>query len=172
MKTSPRQQEILRAAGAFATVERYQGSLPKRQALVFPKDDLHFLEDAGLLERIKLSYPCGRTLAGWRLTPAGTYVLPDTAPDAEPELAPEHLRILNDVYHYSRISGFHGMMPKELARQYDKDDVEDLFAHGFLLRIRIKDAGKGWVVSSKGVAALRRRLARAEACSAEPPREA
>ncbi|WP_428562691.1 MAG: hypothetical protein ACP59X_22050 [Solidesulfovibrio sp. DCME] len=169
MKPSPRQLEILRAAAAFATVERYQGSLPKRQALLFSKDDLHRLEEAGLLERIKLSYPCGRTMAGWRLTPTGKQALPPADSVADHELFPEHMRILNDIYHYSRITGFHGMMPRELAKQYDKDDMEDLFGHGYLLRIRIKDAGKGWVVSNKGLAALRRAL-RPEASPAGPAR--
>ncbi|WP_300160981.1 hypothetical protein [Solidesulfovibrio sp.] len=160
MKLPPMQQEILRAAAAFATVERYQGALPRRQALLYSKKDLAALEEAGLLERIKLSYPCGRTMAGWRLTEAGRLELPQAETPEEPELMPEHLRILNDVYHYSRLSTFRGMMPGDVARrQCDKDDLEDLFNHGYLLRIRVKNDGKakGWVVSNKGLAALRRR---------------
>lgn len=159
MKISPRQQDILKAAAAFATVERYQGTLPRRQALLYAKDDLRVLDDAGLLECVKLSYPCGRSMAGWRLTEAGRSALPEPEAADEPELLPEHLRILNDVYHYSRLSAFRGMMPQDLARrQFDKDDLEDLFSHGYLLRIRIKTDGKakGWVVSNKGLHALRR----------------
>ena len=38
MKIPPRQQDILKAAAAFATVERYQGTLPRRQALLYAKD--------------------------------------------------------------------------------------------------------------------------------------
>lgn len=167
MKPTPKQLEILRAARAFAVVDRYQGTLPKRQALLFSKDDLRALEESACLERVKLSYPCGRSMAGWRLTAVGRQCLPEPDLAGEPELLPEHLRILNDVYHFSRLSGFHGMMPKELARQFDKDDLEDLFSHGYLLRIRIKNAGKGkgWVVSNKGLTALRQRLDKGEACS-------
>ena len=165
MKIPPRQQDILKAAAAFATVERYQGTLPRRQALLYAKDDLRALDDAGLLECIKLSYPCGRSMAGWRLTEAGRLALPEPEAADEPELLPEHLRILNDVYHYSRLSAFRGMMPQDLARrQFDKDDLEDLFTHGYLLRIRIKTDGKakGWVVSNKGLCALRRSQGKAE----------
>lgn len=165
MQPTPVQYDILRAAAAFATVERYQGTLPKRQAVLFAKDDLEALEDAALLERVKLSYPCGKSVAGWRLTPAGKALLPECEDEEFGELMAEHLRILNDVYHYSRISSFRGMMPKALAKDsFDADDVRDLFSHGYLLRIRIKGAGKtkGWVVSGKGLAALR-------AAAAEPP---
>ena len=143
-------------------MERYQGTLPKRQALLYAKEDLAALEDAGFLERVKLSYPCGRSVGGWRLTQAGRLALPvpDGGPQEE-ELAPEHLRVLSDVYHYSRLSRYSGMMPKELGRDYDADDLRDLFLHGYLLRISLKGAvkAKGWVVSNKGLAALRRHCA-------------
>jgi len=157
MKPSSKQLDILRATAAFATVERYQGTLPKRQALLFSKGDLAELEDAGFLERVKLSFPCGKTMAGWRLTAAGREMLTGQGSMEDRELAPEHLRILNDVYHYSRITSHRGMMPKELAKQFDADDMRDLFTHGYLLHIRVKSAGKskGWVVSQKGLAALR-----------------
>lgn len=167
MNPSPTQLEILRSAAAFATVSRYQGALPKRQALLYDKEELCALEREGLLERIELSYPCGRSMAGWRLTTAGRDCLPEGDTAGEGELFPEHLRILNDVYHYSRLTGFHGMMPKDLARQFDKDDLEDLFNHGYLLRIAVKSDGKakGWVVSAKGVRALRRWLAAGTGCA-------
>lgn len=157
MTPTPKQQEILRAAAAFATVARYQGTLPRRQALLFAKDDLSCLEESGLLERVTLSASCGKSVAGWRLTDAGRQALPGTVPADEQTLLPEYLRILNDVYHYSRITSFRGMMPAELGRQFDKDDLDDLFNHGYLLRIKVKTAGKakGWVVSTKGMDALR-----------------
>lgn len=171
MNPTPRQFDILRAAAAFSTVERYQGTLPKRQALFFAKDDLAALEDAGFLERVKLSYPCGKSVAGWRLTTAGKALLPEFEEHDHGELAPEHLRILGDVYHYSRLSSFRGMMPKDLAKQcFDADDVRDLFTHGYLLRIRIKGDGKtkGWVLSDKGLAALRAASRPPGACASPP----
>ncbi|EFL49608.1 conserved hypothetical protein [Solidesulfovibrio fructosivorans JJ]] len=168
MKPTPKQFEILRAVAAFAPVERYQGTLPKRQALFFAKDDLGALEDGGLLEKVKLSYPCGKSMAGWRLTPAGRAFLPEIEPEECGELAAEHLCILSDVYHYSRISSFHGMMPKDLAKgAFDGDDLRDLFTHGYLLRIRVKGQAKakGWVVSNKGLAALRAAAAPPKVCA-------
>lgn len=170
MKPSSKQLDILRATAAFATVERYQGTLPKRQALLFSKDDLAELEDAGFLERVKLSFPCGKTMAGWRLTATGRQALPGQKTIEDGELAPEHLRILNDVYHYSRITSHRGMMPKELAKLFDDDDMSDLFTHGYLLRIRIKSMGKskGWVVSKKGLTALRLAAGTSSACSIAP----
>ena len=95
-----------------------------------------------LLRHIADAEPVGRrTLAG--------------AEDQAP-LLPEHLRILSDVYHYSRLSQNRGLMPKELAKDFDADDLRDLFLHGYLLRIRLKGrvTAKGWVVSEKGLAAL------------------
>ena len=47
-------------------------------------------------------------------------------------------------------------MPRKLAKDYDADDLRDLFEHGYLLRIRIKGkvTAKGWLVSRKGLRAL------------------
>ncbi|KHK02109.1 hypothetical protein [Desulfovibrio sp. TomC] len=156
MQPTPAQFDILRAAAAFSAVERYSGTMPKRQALHYDKTQLTGLEHAGFLERVKLSFPCGKDVEGWRLTGFGRLILADRA--ADDALEPEHLRILSDVYHYSRLSQNRGMMPKELARTFDADDVRDLFMHGYLLRIHLKGAvkAKGWVVSNKGLAALRR----------------
>ena len=148
--------DILRAAAAFSAVERYNGTMPKRQALHYDKTQLAELEDAGFLERVKLSFPCGKDVEGWRITAQGRYALAGQA--AQEALEPEHLRILSDVYHYSRLSRNRGMMPKELAGEFDADDVGDLFMHGYLLRIHLKGTvkAKGWVVSQKGLDALRR----------------
>jgi hypothetical protein len=156
MQPTTAQYDILRAAAAFSAVERYSGTMPKRQALHYDKKQLAALEDAGFLERVKLSFPCGKDIEGWRLTPPGRLILTESA--GEDALEPEHLRILSDVYHYSRLSQNRGMMPKELAKSFDADDVRDLFLHGYLLRINLKGSvkAKGWVVSNKGLAALRR----------------
>ena len=171
MQPTTAQCDILRAAAAFSAVERYSGTMPKRQALHFDKTQLAALEDAGFLERVKLSFPCGKDVEGWRLTPPGRLIL--AVNPAEDTLEPEHLRILSDVYHYSRLSHNRGMMPKELAKTFDADDVRDLFVHGYLLRITLKGSvkAKGWVVSNKGLAALRRTsgpaiVASAAACAA------
>ncbi|MGD9610755.1 MAG: hypothetical protein AB7U59_15225 [Desulfovibrionaceae bacterium] len=156
MRPSPRQQNILRAAAAFDTVRRYHGILPKHLAIVYPPEELSALEAAGLLERVKIGFACGRNEKGWRLTEAGRRLLPETAPDETSALAPEHLRLLRDFYHYARISRHRGMMPKKLAKDYDADDLRDLFEHGYLLRIRVKGkvTAKGWLVSRKGLRAL------------------
>ena len=155
MQPTTAQIDILRAAAAFASVRRYNGTMPKRQALHYDKTLLAGLEDAGFLDRVKLSFACGKDMEGWRLTDPGRRTLAG-AEDQAP-LLPEHLRILSDVYHYSRLSQNRGLMPKELAKDFDADDLRDLFLHGYLLRIRLKGrvTAKGWVVSEKGLAALR-----------------
>lgn len=165
MQPTTAQISILRAAAAFSTVQRYNGTLPKRQALHYDKTQLAVLEDAGFLERVKLSFPCGAAIEGWRLTEPGRHLLADGA--ADPALEPEHLRLLSDVYHYSRLSQNRGMMPKELEKAFDADDLRDLFEHGYLLRIKLKGrvTAKGWVVSDKGLTALRR----AAGTAATPP---
>jgi hypothetical protein len=125
-------------------------------AIVYPPEERSALEAAGLLERVKIGFACGRNEKGWRLTEAGRRLLPETAPDETSALAPEHLRLLRDFYHYARISRHRGMMPKKLAKDYDADDLRDLFEHGYLLRIRVKGkvTAKGWLVSRKGLRAL------------------
>ena len=47
MQPTTAQISILRAAAAFSTVQRYNGTLPKRQALHYDKTQLAVLEDAG-----------------------------------------------------------------------------------------------------------------------------
>ena len=63
------------------------------------------------------------------------------------------------------------MMPKELAGEFDGDDVRDLFMHGYLLRINLKGSikAKGWVVSQKGLDALRRAGDRTPVCGEDGP---
>ena len=155
MQTTAAHVDILRAAAAFSSIARYNGTMPRRQALHYDKTRLAELEDAGFLERVKLSFPCGKDVEGWRLTPPGQLILAESA--GEDALEPEHLRILSDVYHYSRLSQNRGMMPKELEKAFDADDLRDLFEHGYLLRIKLKGrvTAKGWVVSNKGLTALR-----------------
>ena len=175
MGLSDKQRAILRAVAAFDTIERYHGLLPKRLALLYDGADLARLEGSGLLERVKLHHACGRDAKGWRLTEAGRRLLPPAPGSDHPTLAPEHLRLLRDVYHASRISLNRGMMPRKLAKAYDADDLRDLYEHGYLLRIRISGqvTAKGWLVSNKGLSALGRRDARpagATVCPVRGPR--
>ena len=135
MHTTAAHIDILRAAAAFSSIARYNGTMPRRQALHYDKTRLAELEDAGFLERVKLSFPCGKDVEGWRITAGGRFAL--AGEDAASSLEPEHLRILSDVYHYSKLSKNRGMMPKELAGEFDGDDVRDLFMHGYLLRINL-----------------------------------
>ena len=107
MHTTAAHIDILRAAAAFSSIERYNGTMPKRQALHYDKTRLAELEDAGFLERVKLSFPCGKDVEGWRITAGGRFAL--AGEDAASALEPEHLRILSDVYHYSKLSKNRGM---------------------------------------------------------------
>ncbi len=154
---------IIRAISQFAALDRYQGALPRKHALLYEENDLKALIDAGLVERMKFTFSCGRNSEGFRLTAAGREALaglPDTASD-EGGLAPEHIDIMNDIYHFSKISRNKGVMPKDMARRYQREDLDDLFSRGYVLRVKVKafpkdgKAVKGFVLSSKGLRIIR-----------------
>lgn len=155
--------DIIRAVSEFASLDRYQGALPRKHALLYDENDLKALIDAGLLERMKFTFSCGRRSEGFRLTAAGREALaglPEALPD-EGGLDPEHIDIMNDIYHFSKITRNKGVMPKDTARRYQRDDLDDLFSRGYILRVKVKafprdgKAVKGFVLSSKGLRILR-----------------
>ncbi|MFZ5813323.1 MAG: hypothetical protein ACOY4F_14895 [Thermodesulfobacteriota bacterium] len=161
MELTTAQRGIVRAAAEFLNVERYQGAMPRRHTFLYDEKDVKELVRNDYLEWIKLTFSCGKGLKGLRLTDAGRRALEKPVdPRSGPEdLEPEHLDILNDVFHLSKTVRYRGMMPEKKARFYSADDVEDLFARGYLLRVRVKwgegKKAKGYMVSAKGLRVLR-----------------
>jgi hypothetical protein len=162
MELSNAQRGIVKAVAEFSAVERYQGSMPRRHTFLYDERDIKELVRSDYLEWIKLTFSCGKGLKGLRLTDAGRRALamdgiPD--PDGAEGLEPEHLDILSDAFHLARTTRYRGIMPDKKVRFYDPEDVADLFARGYLLRVRIKwgegKKAKGYVVSTKGLRVLR-----------------
>jgi hypothetical protein len=162
MELSNAQRGIVKAVAEFTAVERYQGSMPRRHTFLYDERDIKELVRRDYLEWIKLTFSCGKGLKGLRLTEAGRRALAMDGISAQggtEMLEPEHVDILNDAYHLARTTRYRGLMPDKKARSYDPDDVADLFARGYLLRVRIKwgegEKAKGYVISAKGLRVLR-----------------
>lgn len=154
---------ILKAAAQFLAVARYHGAMPGKHAAAYRDCDVETLAWQGLLERVTFTYGCGQQMQGLRITPEGERLLDQlkAPPDPElatPELAFEHLIILQDVFHFSRMPRYHRMMPEKKARAYAPSDFEDLVNRGYILKMKLKTQGershKGYVISGKGERAL------------------
>jgi len=173
MEITPSQEDIIKAVAAFSSLDRYQGALPKKHALIYDENELNALMEEGLIEKMRFTFSCGRQSEGLRLTALGREALaglpqevPEDAMDeGASELAPEHIDIMNDIYHFSKITRNKGVMPRELSRRYLNEDLEDLFSRGYILRVKVKvkskddakDARtiKGYVLSAKGLRIVR-----------------
>ena len=164
MSNSPNRLAILKTAAQFQDILKYHGIMPSKHAIAFPDADLDALVNQGLLEWAEFTYGCGKELKGLRLTPKGRHLLevPGNPPDDAGigELAYEHLLILQDVYHFSRMPRYRRMMPAKKAQIYVSSDFEDLLHRGYLLKMKIKVEGersfKGYVISPKGERALKK----------------
>jgi hypothetical protein len=164
---------ILRDVAAFSKVKRYRGMMPTRLALYQEQAKVDDLVEAGLIERINATMSCGSEHVLLKLTRQGFDTLKeleaaqDAAQDgpAEPEaagserrLSEEQEEILNDIYHFSKIKRFGGMTSPDLLADYDVKNVNNLFARGFVIRVKA-DLGsgrkrKGFILSEKGLAYL------------------
>ena len=159
------QTTILKAAAQFLKLAKYHGAMPSKHIIAYRDEDVTALVGRGLLEWAQFTYGCGKELKGLRLTPRGQLYL-DGVRDPEPvgkcrgELAYEHLLILQDVYHFSRMPRYRRMMPEKKAGGYAASDFEDLLSRGYILKLKLKVQGgrtiKGYVISDKGERALGR----------------
>jgi len=96
-----------------------------------------------------------------RLTPQGRLEIePEHQPQGEDdfaELTIEHLLLLQDVLHFSRMPRYRFMLPAKKAKSYNQEDLSDLFVRGYLLKLKVADdkgSAKGFVISAKGQKAL------------------
>lgn len=164
MPLTQRQVAILNSVAQFANVARYHGVMPSRHLIAYEDAEVQDLVDGGLVEWATFTYGCGKNMEGLRITPEGERraardtVQEPVLDDAGRELAMEHLLILQDVYHFSRMPRYRRMMPDKKAKHYMECDFEDLVNRGFILKMKIKAGGeratKGYVISGKGERAL------------------
>lgn len=162
MNLSPQERSLLAAVSSFENIGRYQGLMPGKHLVTFGQDLTLRLEKQGLLEEVEITYNCGKTLKAVRLTPRGRLELePEHPPQSEDdpaELTLEHLLLLQDVLHFSRMPRYRFMLPAKKARSYSQEDLSDLFVRGYLLKLKVstddRGAAKGFVISAKGQKAL------------------
>ncbi len=171
MELTLRHLRILKDIAAFSRVKRYRGMLPGKLALCYDQSLIDELLAAGLISRLQASYSCGSETMLLKLSTQGEQLLHDLAlpgqadesscaEDALPvDITPEQRLLLNDIFHFSQISRFGGMMPNTEIDAYAPRDVNTLFAKGYIVRVKSESGSgvglKGLILSDRGIAALR-----------------
>ncbi len=174
MRADATHAAILKDVAAFSKIKRYRGMLPTRLVMYQDQIKIDELLEAGFIERLNVSMPCGSEHTLLKLTDAGSEAVkvldrPDADSPAKQELVSqepeacrvlenlneEQMDILNDVFHYSKIKRFGGMMHYDELSIYDVKNVNILFARGFVIRVKA-DLGsgkkrKGLILSEKGL---------------------
>lgn len=156
--------KVLKDISAFSGIKRYRGMLPAKLAVFHNPDKVEELVDEECVERIVISLACGSERVMLKLTERGHELLEellpiyeedakegeqeasDAGPDAEPPPATELTRaqciLLSDVYHYSKIHSFGGLMPADVLEAYDPKDTSSLSGNGYLIHVKA-EMGKG-----------------------------
>ncbi len=179
--------KALRDVAAFGRIKRYHGMLPAKLAMFLEESKLKDLLQAGYIERLHVSFSCGSETKLLKLTDKGEELvarlraegtLEDTSPpvtagttppnqseageEHRPALEPltrEQLIILNDIYHFSKITRFGGIMPLDKLKEYAAADINTLYGRGFIIRVKAEvGAGakrKGYILSDKGAEHLK-----------------
>lgn len=161
--------QLLLDIAAFSTIKRYRGMLPSKHALLFHPESIKELIEAGLIEKLVVSFACGAENTLFRLTEAGRALLQQRydgqtafgkqqADDAEAlyydELTAEQFEILQDIHHYSMIKRHGGIMPSEEVKNYDTKTINELFCNGLIIRVKVETRAqkkrKGVILSEKG----------------------
>lgn len=171
-------KEILQDIASFSSIERYRGMMPAKLALCFDEGRIDELVESGLIERIEISYACGQEATLLKLTEEGEQTLtalaegdtetlarlrrkvePEPPPHECVHLSKDQMQIISDVYHFSKISRFGGLMPQDEIAYYDQRAVNELFAQGFVIRVKAELGSgakrKGLILSDKGLRCLR-----------------
>jgi len=157
MNLTERDLQILKNVRFFTKMHRYGGMLPGKYLLLYENDDLEKLIAHDYLERAVLSTPSNTVYPGLRLGAAGRKLINEeetpVIQDGTQEIPIELVDIMEDVYHFSHIGRYRGLMPEKKAREYEPSDLEDLLNHGYVYRVKIRWAeGKkieGYVISTK-----------------------
>jgi hypothetical protein len=163
MDLSEQLRTILRTVGDFERIERYGRIMPSKHVHNYKEKDIDLLVKHGLLEWTALLSGCGAEIKGVRLAEAGREAvygdggIPTLEGQGDVPMA--LVAILVDIHCFGRIRLYHGMMPKKKAARYPASDMDDLYQHGYILRMKVKTGGakkrEGYVLSAKGRNLLR-----------------
>jgi molybdenum-dependent DNA-binding transcriptional regulator ModE len=172
--------KILKDISAFSGIKRYRGMLPAKLAVFHHANKVEELVEEECVERIVFSLACGSERVMLKLTERGHELLEELLPmyeevaekaeaackdeEAEPEPTPEVSKaqciLLSDVYHYSKIHIFGGLMPNDILETYESKDVSSLSGNGYLIHVKAEvgkgKKRKGVILSDKALRLLQR----------------
>ncbi len=174
MKLESQHIEILKDIESFSDVARYRGMLPASLAMCYSESAIEELVQAQFIERMFISYSCGKESRFFKLTDQGRAELhwlnqggPHDAdarkkgsqrnPDCD-ELTEEQLQIMSDILHFSKIHRYGGLMPQSETEIYPPQELNRLFARGFVIRVKAELGSgkkrKGLILSDLGLRCL------------------
>lgn len=160
--------QLLKHVQAYSNVKRYHGMLPEREALAYDSKMLDHLKECGLLEEGTILTSCGSNPRGYRLAKNARKELNSLGIDFADrawekvrnddevtldQLDKEHIDLLRDIYHLSKVTRFCGVAPKDMLRDYDNTVLYMLYDMGYVYHIKLKGKnvrhGDGYVLSDK-----------------------
>lgn len=170
MQLSKELNQLLKDIEAFSAIKRYRGMLPSKHALLFHPESIKELIEAGLIERLVVTFACGAENTLLRLTPAGRellqkehtqqgdvsgqYATDDASAVSHEDLTEEQFEILQDIHHYTMIKRYGGIMPNEEVKNYNTKTINELFCNGLIIRVKVENhvqkKRKGVILSEKG----------------------
>lgn len=174
MHVTERQYYMLKDIHIMTKVGSRGGCLPLKDALIYDPDELQALQDNGYVKAVTLMMPCGGEIRGFKLTHKGEWTLRKLEAKAKLDsfqastkelterhcLTPDQVDILLDIYHLSKLSKSEGIFTRKEAEAYSADDLEFLYLHGYIMKIRVGGFSgkkeKGFILSNQGDALIRR----------------
>lgn len=166
--------QILKHIQAYANVKRYHGMLPEREALAYDDKVLDYLKECGVVEEGVIITSCGSNPKGFRLAEGARNELESLGIGfmdkgwekvrnddyvALDQLDKEHIELLRDIYHLSKVSRFCGVAPCEMLEDYEGTLLRMLYDMGYVFHIKLKGKnvrhGDGYVLSDKAMRLLR-----------------
>lgn len=160
--------ELLKHIHTYSKIKQYHGMLPRKEAAVYDDRLIDYLLEQGLVEEGVIITTCGSNPKGYRLAEGAKDELDALGIDIGGEewrqlketrsvtadgLEREHIDLLMDIYHFSKIKKFHGIAPRFVLDSYDTDVIKFLYDTGYIFYIKLKgskvDHEKGYVLSDK-----------------------
>ena len=174
MILTERHIQILKDINMFSRIKRYHGMLPVKDAAIYDEDVLQYLLDEGLVEEGVVFTTCGSNPKGYRIADEARARLREKGVDfvnndwekvkgndfiTLDQLEKEHVELLVDIYHFSKISKYCGIAPRSVLADYDKNVLKYLYDAGYIFHIKVKGVdvkhAKGYVLSEKAIRILR-----------------